>query len=275
MTVNLIHCKKGQKLLDKFGSVWVYEKNCIDENSSVLLRKINNDLLVRFDLWGTSEDGTLYIAELAKTGEIHLSDCKNGDKLMSRSGRLWVYSHYNGHYKYPHVLINQTNNIHFREVFTESGKIDCSAESNPTDIAAILDTPEIDLNTCVPGQKLYSADGTEWEYKEMLSTKKYPHILINKSSITPHQSGFDDSGLFLLNSGCPLDIVRIAPIENVETDSQTQHFRVDKLGEQEIWVSKDKDDSITIQIKNTKEQIKISELSISRALARTLMELTE
>jgi hypothetical protein len=204
-----------------------------------------------------------------------LSDCRNGDKLISGNGGLWVYSHYNGHYKYPHVLVNETNSISFKKVFTESGKIDFSAAFNPNDIAAILDTPEIDLNTCVPGQKLYSADGTEWEYKEMLSTKNYPHVLINKSAIKPHQSGFDDSGLFFLKSGCPLDIVRIAPIENVETDSQTQHFRVDKLGEQEIWVSKDKDDSITIQIKNTKEQIKISELSLSRALARTLMELTE
>ena len=150
---------------------------------------------------------------MTTNNKIDLNTCVPGQKLELRNGDIVEYVRkLEFDCTYPHVINESeyTDNINESE-YTDNGRYFTDKEDS-WDVVNILPMekpkPEIDLNTCVPGQKVKLRDGNIVEYTEPIKNcKRYTHK-INAGDI------YKDNGSYWHDDRMSdLDVIEILPLE--------------------------------------------------------------
>jgi hypothetical protein len=137
---------------------------------------------------------------------INLNDCKNGDKLRTRSGDLVTYD---GRYgcpssRWPHHILWGGKNF----TVTNEGSVFTEKIEHPQDIVKILGP--VDLSTCKPGDKLCLRNGEIATFlAEARPTTSYPYPYRVARENGPPDIYARNGKLWIGSPDSPRDVVEI------------------------------------------------------------------
>lgn len=173
---------------------------------------------------------------------INLNDCKPGQKLRRRDGKIVAYRSKNkgnvGN-TYGHIVDHNKDTY---DTHTDTGLVFASS-TNPPDIVEILpletEKKVINLDTCKKGQKLRRRDGTIAEYDERSTVTGNIHYIVSDMDRYPvFANGRGNKGI-LPQEDINSDIVEILPLDEeipildkVTTVDEAEFQMWDKVNEE-------------------------------------------
>jgi hypothetical protein len=212
--IDLNFCVPGQKVRLRSGGIADYLGLIENNISLVYLHQLTSGKYVSNGCyWSDQRTDELDVVEILplkstmtiETG-IDLSACARGQKVKLRDETIATYE---GTIDENEIFTHAVDG----HSYTRRGTFwNAASRTSPKDVVEILpmeSTSGIDLNTCVPGQKLERRDGICVEYvrKSNDSTSDYPHVAGGET--------YTDDGYFRFSKiEDEWDIVKILPLKS-------------------------------------------------------------
>ena len=224
--IDLNTCVPGQKVKLRDETIGTYN-GLIDENTIYKHAVDGGSYTNNGRFWEedgrTSTKDVVEILPLEKESKpvTDLRTCVPGQKLRLRDGRISIYKEATGSRGYPHRTCSGC-------AYTDEGYYwldKCHSNRDVMEILPMEEELKINLNTCVPGQKVRLRSGKSVTYQGANDSTQYPHRLSN--------------GLTYADEGCywfdkrrsDYDAVEILPLEEepAKTSTELTHSITDQI----------------------------------------------